>query len=230
MTRRIVVIGLGTLGNEVATFLAKSGAEVLAIDKDEHLVDRIKSDVTLAVRADGTELEELRRHQVGEYDGAVIAIGDDIQSSIMCTLMVKKHLEIDEVFARAVNEDHGQILDVVGADTVFHVERQTGRRVAMSIMRPKFRDYFGVSGDLAIVEMNAEESMVGHTLAELDFKNHHRAYCLAIRRGRAGEKAELGGEKTLATHDVVNMPDASARVKADDVLVLIGFKKDLDRF
>ncbi|MDP7034559.1 MAG: TrkA family potassium uptake protein [Planctomycetota bacterium] len=229
MKRRIIVIGLGTLGKEVALFLANNGAEVLAIDKQEEEVTRIAKEVSQVAIVDGTDMKTLRSLNAQEYDGAVVAIGDNIQSSIMTTLVLKDHLRIPEVFARAVNEDHGQILDKVGADTVFHVEREMGRRVGSSILRPHFRDYFGVSGDLAVIEINAEESMIGKTMAELDFKNRYKAYCLALRRGRAGEKEELGGLKTQETgrDRVVNMPEADTRIQADDVLVLIGMDRDL---
>ena len=229
MSRRIIVIGLGTLGKEVATALANEGAEVLALDKREEEVKRIANQVSQAAIVDGTEMETLLSLNAQEYDGAVVAIGDNIQSSIMTTLVLKDHLRIPEVFARAVNEDHGQILNKVGADTVFYVERHMGERVAYSILRPKFRDYFGVSGDLAIIEINAEESMIGKTLAELDFKNRYKAFCLALHRGRAGEKEELGGVKTQETgrNQDINMPDADTRIEANDVLALIGKDRDL---
>ncbi len=229
MGRRIAVVGLGTMGAEVARYLSRHGAEVLGVDPDEGRTRLVSSEVSRVAIADGTDREALRRLGIAEMHGAIVCIRSSVEASVMATLVLARHLRVPEVISRAVSENHSDILYAVGASTVVYPEREMGRRVASAMLWPQFRDYFAVSGDLAIVEYAATDEMTGQTLGQLDFKNRFGAYCMAIRRG--GTAHSIGGDKTeeRSADRVVNLPDAATKLGPGDVLVLLGFKRTLEK-
>ena len=110
----VVVLGLGRFGHSVAVALAREGCEVLAVDRDAELVRAISPRVTLAVEADVTSFEALAQLGVGEYTRAVVAIGDDVESSLVCALVLKEDFKIREVWAKATNAQQAKILRKIG--------------------------------------------------------------------------------------------------------------------
>lgn len=227
MSRRIAVIGLGRMGRAVARFLSRRGCYVLGVDRDEEAVREVAVEVSKAVVIDATDRLALTRAGVGECDGAVVTIGKRIEASVMTTLLLARHLEIKEIHARAVSDNHAEILTAVGATTVVQLELEMGRRIAQHIVMPQFRDVFSITGALALVETEPLPEMVGKTLKELEFKARYGAYCMALRRGHAGQPGVLGGELTEDARSIVNLPDADERIEADDVLVLLGLEERL---
>lgn len=131
--KQIVVIGLGRFGSSIAKTLYSLGSDVLAIDSDEEIVQDIADDVTHAVQADATDEHSLKNLGVSHFDVAVIAIGSNIQGSIMATLLAKE-AGINTIVAKANSELQGKVLKKIGADRVIFPERDMGVWVAKNLI------------------------------------------------------------------------------------------------
>jgi trk system potassium uptake protein len=210
--KRFAVIGMGRFGFSVASSLCKMGVEVLAIDEDESRTQAVSHFVTQAVSADSTDEEALGVLGVQDYDVVIVAIGQDIQASILTTLILKD-LGAPVIVAKAQNELHGKVLAKIGADKVIHPERDMGLRVAHHLMSPNIIDYVEISDEYSILELQATVSMIGKSLVELDLRAKYRCNVIAVKKDGTG------------TMDL--SPDARAKLAADDILVLVGHQDDL---
>src|SRR6478735_3493126 len=145
---------MGRFGSAVAKTLSQLGFEVLAIDQNEETIQDVSAYVTHAVQADSTDEEALRALGIRNFDVVVVAIGEDIQSSILTTLILKD-LGVPAIIVKAKNELHGKVLNKIGADKVIFPERDMGLRVAHHLVSPNILDYIDLSDDYSIMEMLA---------------------------------------------------------------------------
>jgi trk system potassium uptake protein TrkA len=213
MKGQYAVIGLGRFGSSLATTLHQAGNEVLAIDRNEERIEEYKDHVTYAVVADSTDEEALKRVGIRNFDAVIVAIGDDIQASIL-TVLVLKELGVKKVVAKAINNRHGQVLYKVGADWVVFPERDMGERVATQLMSPNVLDYIELAKDYSIEEVKVHPSMIGKNLRELNLRARFNITVIAIISG---------GKVSIS-------PSPDQTIKEGDILVVIGENKDLDRF
>ena len=209
--KQFVVIGLGRFGSSVAAKLAQNDNEVLAIDLCEDCVDRMKNLVTQAIEADATNKEVLESLGVGNFDVAVVSIGDDKHSSILTTLLLKE-IGVPKVVSKAVSELHGKILSKVGADEVVFPERDMGERIARHLMTSNLLDFIEFTDKHSIIELIAPEDMAGKTLKETNFRSRFQVTIMAIKRGEEINLAPGGDDKILT----------------DDILVVVGENEHLD--
>jgi trk system potassium uptake protein len=207
VARQIMVLGTGRFGSAIARELERLGNEVLAMDRDPRAVEAIADDVTHALTADVSDQEVLRDLGPQDFDAAVVAIGTDERSSILATLILKR-LGVRQVLSKAQNQLHGEILSMVGADRVVFPERETGTRVAHSLLMPfAVVDYFDVGPGYGLAKLRSE-SMVGKTLEELDLRGRYGVTPLFLRRRdkvlmnpHREERLEEGDELTVAGRD-----------------------------
>ncbi|MNM51573.1 Ktr system potassium uptake protein A [compost metagenome] len=210
--KQYAIIGMGRFGSSIARALSGMGYDVLAIDADEQRVQEISSIVTHAVSADSTDEEALRALGIRNFDVVVVAIGEDIQSSILTTLILKD-LGVPVILVKAKSELHGKVLSKIGADKVIYPERDMGTRVAHHLASPNILEYIELSPDYSILEMQAAAPMIGRNLQELDIRAKYRCNVIAIRRG-----------------DEMNItPNADDRLTRGDVLVIVGHKDSLTK-
>ena len=130
----VVVLGLGRFGQSVAFALTREGCEVLAIDRNPELVREVSKRVTMAVEADVTSKEALEQLGVGEYTRAVVAMGDAVESSLVCALVLKENFKIPDIWAKAINAQQAKILRKIGVTEVVYPELEVGRRVAHALL------------------------------------------------------------------------------------------------
>ena len=164
--RNFVVIGLGMFGRTIATQLVSFGNHVLGIDSDEVRVNDVIDEISEAVIADVRDDESLREAGVDQYDVAVIAIGDDLESNVLCTMNVKL-LGVETIWAKAMNPTHHRILDRLGADRVIHPEEEIGQHVAQMLHNPLVRDYLSLGDGNYLVDLSIPETFEGKRLEEL---------------------------------------------------------------
>ena len=162
-TREFVVIGLGRFGGGLAATLVGMGHEVLGIDADARIVQGLSGVLTHVVEADSTSEEALRQLGISEFSTAVVAIGTDLEASILTT-GVLVDLGVEKIVAKAVTEPHGRILTRIGAHKVVFPERDMGIRVGHSLAG-SILDYFELDPGFALVETTAPRELVGKTLA-----------------------------------------------------------------
>ena len=205
MQQQIIVIGLGRFGSAAARELQRLGHEVLAVDRDETLVNEIARDVTHAVQLDASDEAALEAVGAGQFSAGIVAISANAEASIFATMVLKK-LGVPLVVAKAGSPLHGSILERVGADRVVFPEHDTGVRVAHSFRIPNIIDYLDIAPQFGIVQLHPPRRFVGKTLREVDFAGRMQLTPIALRRGS----------------NVIVNPHRDERIGESDELVLIG--------
>jgi trk system potassium uptake protein TrkA len=213
MKKQFAIVGMGRFGSSVARTLSGLGFEVLAIDQDEQRTQDVANFVTHAVQADATDEDAMRALGLGNFDVVVVAIGQDIQSSILTTIILKE-MGVPTVIVKAQNELHGKVVRKIGADKVIYPERDMGQRVAHHLVSPNILDYIELSEDYSIVELKVNSKMVGKNLRQLDIRAKHRCNVIAIK---TGDKMNIA-------------PHAEDLITENDVLIIVGKNKDLNNF
>ncbi|WP_129595998.1 potassium channel family protein [Anaerophilus nitritogenes] len=210
--KQFVVIGCGRFGASVAKTLYGLGYDVLAIDRNEDVVQGIADSVTHAVQVDATEEGAIKALGIRNFDVAVITIGSNIQSSIMATLLVKE-LGVKYVVTKAQSELHAKVLYKIGADRIVFPERDMGVRVAHNLVSSNILDYIELAPDYSIVEISSLEEWEGKNLQQLDMRAKYGVNVMAIKHG---------GQINIS-------PSAVDIVRKDDVLVVIGHNDDIQK-
>jgi trk system potassium uptake protein TrkA len=181
----VVVLGLGRFGHSVAVALARDGCEVLAVDRNADLVRAISPRVTMAIEADVTSREALEQLGVADYTRAVVAIGDDVESSLMCALVLKEDLKIPEVWAKATNAQQAKILRKIGVNEVIYPELEVGRRVAHSILGHR-TEYIPTVGGMAYAGLPVPAELVGQPMGDVhEFESRGILVMAVSHQGRA---------------------------------------------
>jgi trk system potassium uptake protein len=204
MKQSVLVIGLGRFGIAAARELMATGHEVLAVDRDEALVNDIAPDVTSAVQADAGDADVLAGLGAADFDHAIVAISGDVESSIFATMALRT-LGVGNVIAKAGTTLHGQILERVGATRVVYPEREMGVRVAHAFASKHVIEYVDVAPGFGLVHVSSLAEWSGRSLAEIDLAARGLT-TVAIRRG---------DQLTVS-------PEASTTLRDGDELVLIG--------
>lgn len=196
----VAVIGLGRFGRAIALELMATGTEVLGIDTDEDIVQSLNGQLTQVVRADTTKEEVLRQLAVNEFDRVVVAIGSDVQSSILTTSILLR-MQIPHLWTKAVSDAHGQILAQLGVQHVIYPEHEMGRRVA-HLVRGAALDYIEVDDDYAIVKMGPNKVVEGKRLGDTDLRKQHGVTVMAVQRGDA-EWCNADADTVIETGDTI---------------------------
>ncbi|MEH7354528.1 TrkA family potassium uptake protein [Neobacillus drentensis] len=213
MANQYAVIGLGRFGLSIANKLYQSGQEVLGVDVNEEKVEEAHAFVTHSLIADSTDAEALKSIGIRNFDTVIVAIGNDIQASILTVLLLKE-LGVKKVIAKAINKLHGQVLKKVGADWVVFPERDMGIRVAHQLLSPNVLNFIEISRNYSIEEVKIPDRMKDKTLRELDLRAKFNLSVIAIRH-----------EDDL---NISPLPDE--KIYFGDVLVVIGENSDLEKF
>ena len=213
MKREFAVIGLGRFGGSICEELSIEGMDVLAIDINQQKINEFKNIASHAVIADSTDESVLKDLGINNIDHVIVAIGDNIQASILTTVILTD-LNVKKITVKAQNDYHEKILKRIGADHVVHPERDIGRRLAHSLISSNILDYLELSEDHSMVEVKAGKNLVGKTLIELDIRANYGCNVVAIRRGKQMNVS----------------PSAEDKLREDDVLVVIGADVDIYKF
>lgn len=212
MKKQFVVIGLGRFGSSMARTLYSLGHEVLAVDVNEETVQEIVENVTHAVQADATDESSLNALGIRNFDVAVVTIGNDMQASILVTLMVKE-LGLKYVVSKAQNDLHAKVLYKIGADRVVFPEREMGVKVANNLVSSNILEYIELSEDYSIVETEALNEWIGKNLAEINMRAKYGVNVMAIKRNS----------------DINISPTAHDFIEDGDTLIVVGQNDDLNK-
>ncbi len=176
----VAVIGLGRFGESLALELMAGGTEVLGIDLDEQLVQRLAGHLTHAVVADATNEEALRQLSVDEFDRVVVGMGNNLEASILtCSLL--QSLGTPDIWAKAISEPHARILKQLGCHHVVRPEHDTGRRVA-HLIAGRMLDYIEFDDGYAIVKMRPPKQILERTLAESAVRQEYGVTIVGVKR------------------------------------------------
>ncbi len=214
MKQQVAVIGLGRFGSSVARSLYNLGHDVLAIDTSEDRVQSMMGQVSYPVTCNATEDAVLTELGITDYDAAVVAIGSDIVSSIMTSVLLKT-MGMKYIVSRARNELHAHALELLGVDKIVHVEEEMGSRLAHNLFNPNVQEYLELTRNFGISRLTAPDRFVNMNLNELGFSRPRDRYglvVLAIVRG----------------NDITLNPDSGERIRRGDNLVISGRDEQLE--
>jgi trk system potassium uptake protein TrkA len=176
------VFGLGRYGLAVAKELADNGAEVLAVDLDENLVNSAIADIPFCKCADVTDPEVVKHLGIANMDVVIIAMANNLEASVMAVMLCKE-IGVKTVIAKCGNEVHRKILTKVGADKVVFPEQESGLRLAKNLVSSDFIDVIELSKDVSVIEFEVKPEWVGKTLIELNLRKKYAFNVIAIRQG-----------------------------------------------
>lgn len=212
--RKFAVIGLSTFGYYLTKDLTQRGFKVMALDADEAQIEKVKNFAFKAIVTDATNKATLENIGITDFDVIIVSLGDQIDASILVTLYLKE-LGVKEIVAKASTEDHGKILDRIGATTVIFPERDVALRLARSLENINVLDAIPVIPGVSILEFGAPNSFLGKTLKELDINNKYGIQIIMI--------------KELVPENLVIVPKADHKIKDSDILIGVGKDQDLKK-
>lgn len=213
MKKEFVVIGLGRFGGSIVSELIELDADVMAVDINPTIVDEYADIATQAVVADTTDEAVLKSLGIHTVEHVIVAIGENIQASILTTLILKE-LGVPYLTVKAQNNHHEKVLRKVGADKTVRPERDMGVRVANNVVSNNILDYLELSEEHSIAELHVSGKIVGHSLIELDVRAKYGVNIVAIRR----------------KNDILVSPQANEELQFGDILIIIGSDDDIHQF
>ena len=213
--RSFCIIGLSCFGIALTNSLLEKGSQVMIISEDADAVNAMADMVTGAVIGDPTSEAVLRAAGVTDYDCAIVCIDDNMNDSILTTLILKE-LGVKEVIARAMNERHKMVLRRLGADQVVFPEEDMGDRLAQILVKKDVLDYYNFSDGISLAEIHIPKEWIGHTMNTNDL-NLRRRYGVTVVAIRYGD-----GEPNVA-------PDPDRPFCGKDTLTIMGTDEKLDK-
>lgn len=213
MRKQYAVFGLGSFGESVAVTLQELGCEVVVVDNHMERIENISPYVSYAVQADIEDPEVIRSLGARNLDGVVVAVADDMEASIMATL-VSKEIGVPYVLAKAKNDLHAKVLKKIGADSIIFPEKEIGQSVARNLVSGEFVDWISLSPDYNITEIAVPEKWIGKSLSEIDVRRTKDVNVVGVR---IGEKIQV----TI---------DPEEPLQKEMMLIMIGSNEALEKF
>ncbi|WP_108650976.1 potassium channel family protein [Dongshaea marina] len=212
MSKQFAVIGLGRFGRALCKELFEQGEEVLAIDVDPDKVRLAGDFTTHGVIADTTDEIAVKELGLHLYDAVFVAIGDNINASILTTLILKDQ-NVEQVWVKAKDKHHQRILEKIGADSVVNPEREMGIRVAKQLMAKQVLGHIEVEDDFAISEVRVCERLEGLQISRIRMIDKDQVQLLGIKRQQ----------------EIIVAPTPDQTLQQNDILFLVGRHASLDR-
>ena len=208
----VVVIGLGRFGSSLALELIRLGTEVLAIDHRPKIVQSLAGEITQIVTADATDLQALHQLGIPDFQRAIVAIGSDIEASILTTSLLVE-VGVEDIWAKAISRQHGRILERIGATHVVLPEHDMGERVA-HLVSGRMLDYVQIDPDFVLVKTHPPRELVGVPLSDVRLRRKYGVTIVSVK-----SKDE---EYRHATPDTV--------LQYGDVILVVGPTAKVERF
>jgi len=242
--KRFLIIGLGRFGRRLAQALTEGGQEVIAVDVDDNLVERMRDEVALAIRLDATDAEPLQSQDLGEVDAAVVSIGEDFEANVLATTTLKA-MGVPKVISRASTGTQRRILRRVGADQVILPEEEVADRLARQLVNPNIVEHLSLSEGHSLVQVRAPKAWHDKTLGEIDLRRKYEVNLVAIRRpvepsakearkatketrkAAKADQVEEEEEEAETPEQVLDLPMAHTVIREGDILVLVGATESL---
>lgn len=220
--RQFLIIGLGNFGSTVAQALYERGCQVLAIDNDRDKVEDITDLVTQSIVMDVTDRDAVASLPVQTSDIAIISLGSQMEASILATLYFRE-MGLNTIIAKAMNEDHGKILKLIGASEIIIPEKQMAVRIADRLAHPNVLDMVSVAEGFSIAELLPVESYYGKSLLDLDIRRKVGIEIVAIKHA---EKSEDG----RVIEKIKGIPSGDYVIERGDILVVVGEDRCIDKY
>ena len=217
MADKFAVIGLGQFGSAIAKKLAEKGAEILAIDTDPEKVESIRDYVTYGVTLDATSRPALESQNIADMDAVVVSIGQNFECT-MLTVVQLQSLGVKRLMARAQGETQRRILTKLGVEEILSPEEEVGKNVADRLITPGMLMAVQLPDNYEIVEVEAPKNTVGRSLEDIGLAKKYKLSLVTLLR------------KTNGDHHIMGVPDQETVVEPNDLMVVFGTTKDVERF
>lgn len=212
LTSPVLVVGLGRFGSSLALSLVEEGRDVLAVDTSDERVQHYADRITHVLQVDTTDEEAMRQIGVADFAQAIVAIGSDIESSVLTTALLAD-FGVQEIWAKAISREHGRILERIGAHHVVHPEADMGERVA-HLVSGRILDYVEIDEGFSLVKAAAPHKILGRPLGRVGMRQEHGVTVVAVKQPE--------GSFVHATQETV--------LQENDIIVVAGKTEDVDRF
>ena len=218
--KRFAVIGLGRFGTKLAVALAMSGSEVIAIDKNRDEVEKLRDQVSHAVRLDSTDEEALKAQGVDKADVAIIAVGQENFESAILTVVNLRQMGITQIYARAETLTSGEVFSKVGATEVIYPEIESAQRWAYKLIAPQIGEKIDIAPGYSLARIKAPASFHGKTVEELQLRQKYDVNLVIIKCSENRDSKKEQGA-------IINVPKAETVIYQDDILMVAGSDVDL---
>lgn len=201
INKSYAIFGLGRYGFAVAKELVNSGADVLAVDLNENIVNSAICDIPYCKCADITDPEVIKQLGISNMDTVIIAMAHNLEASVMATIHCKE-LGIKNIIVKCANETHKKVLLKVGADKVLLPESESGMRLAKNLLSSGFVDVIELSNDVSLIELDVKAEWVNKTLIELDLRRKYGINIIAVKQG---EKIEINIDPNIKLNEEMKL-------------------------
>lgn len=225
MQNKFAVIGLGRFGTAIARTLAQKGAEVLAIDENEELVEAIRDDVAYAVEMDSTDIKALSAQNMHDMDAVVVAIGENFENLLLTSVLLLE-LKAKRIIARAMTKHQHSILQKVGIKEILSPENEVGNAVAERLLNPSVVSSLLLPDDYEIVEIRTPPKIANRSLLDIGLRKKYDLNLITLKREFEVKK---NGETITETH-ILGVPRSSTVLFETDTMLIMGKTKDIERF
>lgn len=195
------------------------------MDNQADLVEAVAEKVAQTVLLDATDPDALEDAPLEGVETAIVAIGDNIEASILATALLKGRLSIPLVISRAISPIHAEVLRKVGADRVVNLEIEQGQELAEELITPDALRRLTVADDISVAELYVPKSIINTPLKELSLREQYRVNVLLIRR----TTTEVDDYGNTQTRQAAHFPQPSTTLKENDIMVVVGRDHDIDR-
>jgi trk system potassium uptake protein TrkA len=219
------VFGLGTFGREVCQVLSERGGKVIAVDNQPRHIEMMKDTVAQAYLMDSRDAEALNNLPLADVDVAVVAIGENVEASLITAARLK-NAGIPHIVARAVTDIHQQILKQVGVQEVINLEVDEGRRVAARLIAPDVLEILSIAENFSIAEVFAGQKLAGGSVEKLDLRKRFNLNVLAVKR----QSVNIDSLGNPVKKEGILLPESAGVLQDGDVLLLLGRNEDIERF
>lgn len=180
LNKTYAIFGLGRYGISVAKELVRNGAEVIAVDSNENIVNSLVNELPFCKCADTTNKEVLTKLGIANVDTVIVAMAGNIEASVM-TVLLCKELGVPNVIAKCSNDMHYKILTKVGADKVVFPEKESGTRQAKNLLSSGFMDVIELSTEVSMIELDVKKEWIGKNLLELNLRKKYSINVIAVK-------------------------------------------------
>ncbi|MFC1596094.1 potassium channel family protein [Candidatus Margulisiibacteriota bacterium] len=224
--RQIAVLGLGKFGRTISKELTDKGAQVIALDNRKEKIEEIKESVTYAVGINTTDENALRAAGIHNVDIAIVCIGEDIEASLLTTLLLKK-MGVKKIWARATSPLQQEIIKIMEVDNVINLEEEMGKIVASSLISENIAKHIPIAEGHSIAEIKLPQKFVGKTIRKIDPRKNYNVNIVAIRK-YTPEINEQG--ERVFKEELIDVPSPDLELSEEDTLLVVGSNVDIEKF
>ncbi|HON78021.1 MAG TPA: TrkA family potassium uptake protein [Spirochaetota bacterium] len=223
--KKFAAIGLGNFGLNLSRALIENGCEVLGIDSSREAVNTAKDFISHAVIGDASNREVLESLSLRDFDGAIVSIGQEMAISILISLYLKE-IGVKRIVVRAISEDHGKVLKMIGVSDIIMPERDMAERLANMLSLKNVVDYLPIGEDYGIIEVPSPKSFIGKTLRDLQIPNRFNCQVIGLK---IFEEPGSGFHFTDKDSTIKIPPSADDIMTPGMIMIIIGKQQDIEK-